>query len=421
MHILFIHQNYPAQFGHIAERLAARPGFRCTFVSEKPAGKVGTLERIQYLVRSGARAVNHFCSRTFENAVWHTHAVYQALNARRDIQPDLIVGHSGFGSTLFLKELYPNVPIINLFEYFYHTTGSDIDFRPEFPSSELARLRARTRNAMILLDLEACAAGYSPTSWQQSRLPTAYQSKVSVIHDGIDTNLWRPSEFRSGESRQIGDWMIPQGTRLVTYVSRGFESIRGFDIFMKMAKRLCDLRSDVVFAVVGEDRICYSGDKRFTGGVSFKNWVLSKDEYDLSRIRFLGRLPPVALSRLLGVSDLHIYLTAPFVLSWSLLNAMACGAPVLASDTPPVREVVQAGKTGLLTGFHDVDRWCHLANEVLDDPAAYRLLGQSARQLVSESYSVETCLPKMLSFFHSVSIIDRARTLEMDRLASPRI
>ncbi len=406
MHVLFVHQNFPAQFGHIAARLAEMPGYRCTFVSRKPPA-TEPFERIQYRLRGGATKHNHACTRSFENAVHHALAVYAALRDRPDIRPDLVVGHSGFGSTLYLRELYPNTPIINYFEYFYHTRGGDIDFRPEFPVNTLGRLRARTRNAMILLDLEACAAGYSPTHWQQSRLPAAFRSKVSVIHDGIDMNLWKP-DLRgltppgSPGPRQVGEWTIPVGTRLVTYVSRGFESMRGFDIFMKVAKRLCDQRSDVVFAVVGEDRVCYGGDSRFTKGKSFKEWVLSQDNYDLSRIRFLGRIPPRELAKLLGMSDLHLYLTTPFVLSWSLLNAMACGAPVLASDTSPVLEVIRDGETGLLAKFHDIDSWCEKANAVLDDPPAYRAIGNAGRELVRERYSTDVCFPQLLKLFTSV-------------------
>lgn len=402
MHIVFVHQNYPAQFGHIASRLATKPGFRCTFVSRRPAAS-GPVERISYRLRGGATKVSHLCTRSFENGVHHALGVYSALKARPDIRPDLVVGHSGFGSTLYLRDLYPRTPIVNYFEFFYHITPEDMDYRPEFPSSELGRLRARTRNAMILLDLETCAAGYSPTMWQWGRLPSAYQSKVSVIHDGIDTRLWRPSCVDRAGPRQVGEWGIAAGTRLVTYVSRGFESMRGFDIFMKVAKRLCDRRQDVVFAVVGEDRVCYGGDQKFTGEKSFKEWVLSRDEYDLTRIRFLGRLPPAELSRLLGMSDLHMYLTAPFVLSWSLLNAMSCGVPVLASDTAPVREVVRNRETGLLAGFHDVDRWCDLANAVLDDPAGHRELGLAGRELVCERYGVDVCLPRLAQLFRSVA------------------
>src|SRR5262245_15537216 len=276
MHVLFVHQNFPAQFGHIADYLARHKGYRCTFVSEKPAGRAGAIECLQYRLQGGATRQNHYCSRTFENAIWHTHAVYQALQARPDIQPDLIVGHSGFGSTLFLRELY-SCPIINYFEYFYRPTQSDMDFRPDFPSPELDRLRARARNAMLLLDLENCDRGYSPTQWQHDRLPKEFHDKVRVIFDGVDTNVWKPGEAASSSSRTIGKLTFPPETRIVTYATRGMESMRGFDIFMKFAKRLSDRRKDVIFLIAGQDRVCYGGDDKVTGKKSFKDWVLSQD------------------------------------------------------------------------------------------------------------------------------------------------
>ena len=171
MHVLFVHQNFPAQFGHIARHLIRSRGWTCTFVSKTPAGKVEDIEKVEYTTRGGARETTHYCSRTFENAVWHAHGVYEACKARPDRRPDLIVGHSGFGSTVYLPELYPDVPIINYFEFYYHPHHSDMDFRPEFPPSELDFLRARSRNAMLLLDLETCRRGYSPTRFQQAPLP----------------------------------------------------------------------------------------------------------------------------------------------------------------------------------------------------------------------------------------------------------
>ena len=237
MHVLFVHQNYPAQFGHIAQHLIKNHAIRCTFVSEKPAGIEAGIERIQYKLRGGATAKSHYCSRTFENQTWHSHAVFEALRRGPDIRPDLIVGHSGFASTLPLRELY-DCPIINYFEYFYHVLDSDIDFRQDLPlCSTLDRIRARARNATLLLDLENCDAGYSPTRWQHSRLPPRYQDKLSVIFDGIDTTFWRPMD---DVPRQLAGRMLRPDQRLVTYVSRGMESMRGFDVFMRIAKRLCE-------------------------------------------------------------------------------------------------------------------------------------------------------------------------------------
>jgi glycosyltransferase involved in cell wall biosynthesis len=197
----------------------------------------------------------------------------------------------------------------------------------------------------------------------------------------------------------VASWAIPEGTRIVTYVSRGMESIRGFDIFMKLAKRLCERRRDVVFFVVGEDRICYGGDAEFTGGKSFKEWVLARDSYDLSRFVFTGLLPVPALAQLLALTDLHIYLTVPFVLSWSLLDALACGATVLASNTPPVREMVGHGQNGLLADFFDVDGMADQAGKVLDAPQDYKPLGRVGVDLIRERYSLDVCLPRMLALY----------------------
>jgi glycosyltransferase involved in cell wall biosynthesis len=402
MHLLFVHQDFPAQFGHLAEYLARRAGHRCTFVSEKPSGRVGAVECVQYRVRGGATAQNHYCSRTFENNIWHAQAVYDALKARPDLQPDLVIGHSGFGSTVFLRELY-DCPIINYFEYFYHTKNSDMDFRPDFPVTDLDRLRARARNAMVLLDLENCDAGYSPTHWQRGRLPAAFGDKVRVIFDGIDTNLWRPIP---DSPRRLGRLEVPPDIKVVTYATRGMESMRGFDIFMKVAKELCRRRRDVIFLVAGEDRVCYGGDRAVTGARTFREWVLSRDEFDLSRFAFLGWLPAPDLVHLFNLSNLHMYLTVPFVLSWSLMNALACGATVLASDTAPVREVIEHGRDGLLAGFFDIEGMAALADRALDSPGEFAHLGPAGVELVRERYSLDVCLPRISSFFEEIAAGD---------------
>ena len=234
MHVLFVHQNFPAQFGHIARKLVREHGWQCTCLSRNPPGNSDGVSLIQYELKSGATEKTHYCTRSFENAVSPCQGVYEACRQHRELRPDLIVGHSGFGSTLFLRELY-DCPIINYFEYYYRPHGSDMDFRPEFPPQELDILRSYCRNAMILLDLENCHAGYCPTQWQKSLLPARYADKVRVIHDGVDTDLWRR---QTGLPREIGPHRIDADTRIVTYVARGLESMRGFDIFMKLAKRI---------------------------------------------------------------------------------------------------------------------------------------------------------------------------------------
>ena len=399
MHVLFVHQNFPAQFGHIASYLVQRKGLRCSFASEHPPGTWAGIERIQYKIRGGATEQTHYCSRSFENAIWHSHALYEALAGRSDIKPDLVVAHSGFLSTVFLRELY-DCPIVNYFEYYYHTTGADMDFRPDFPYPAINRLRAHARNANLLLDLENCDAGYSPTRWQRQLFPATFRPKIRTIFDGIDTTLWRP---QPDLPRRIAGRIVPDDVRIVTYVSRGMESIRGFDIFMKTAKLLCERRKDVIFVVVGEDRVCYGGDAEFTGGKSFKDWVLARDQYDLSRFVFTGLMPMGALAELLAMTDLHIYLTVPFVLSWSLMNALACSATVLGSDTPPVREMIEHGKNGLLVDFFDVEKLADAAGQVLDRPREYKPLGQAGVEMIRERYSLDICLPRMLALYEDAT------------------
>jgi glycosyltransferase involved in cell wall biosynthesis len=398
MKILFVHQNYPAQFGHVARYLIDKHGHECVFVSQKPGKHEPGLHRVQYRLAGKPRSGGHPAARVFEETLWHCQAVHDALEPLTDLVPDLIVGHSGFGSTLYLRDLF-DCPVLNYFEYFYPAHESDADYRPDFPTGQRAALRSRSRNAMILLDLENCDRGYSPTHWQHARLPEAYRPRVEVHFDGIDLDIWK----RSTGPRRIGNWEVPAGCKLVTYATRGMESMRGFDIFLAMAHRLCRLRPDVVFAIAGEDRICYGGDKKVTGGRSFKEHLFALGHLDTSRFHFLGLLPPAELAKLFSFTDLHVYLTVPFVLSWSLFNALACEAVVLASATDPVREVIEHERTGLLVPFFDVEGFVEQAVRVLADPPRYRPLGVAGRALMAERYAHEVCLPRLARLYEETA------------------
>ena len=424
MRVLYVHQNFPAQFGHIASHLANELKWECSFVSETPAGVVGGVRKIQYKTSGGATQQNHFCSRTFENTIWHCDGVYGAMKKMADYKPDLIVGHSGFGSTLFLRELYPDVPCINLFEYYYrpHGADSDMDFRRDlgWKLEDHKFLRARARNAMILLDLQNCDAAYAPTQFQRSRFPGEYLPKIETIFDGVDRQVYhgfnqtlRPA-VAERKLRTLCGVSIPAGTRVVTYVSRGFESMRGFDIFIKVANRIAKEFADVIFLVVGTERMAYGGDSAYIGEAkNFKEWVLAREPVDADRVKFVGQVPPLELAKLLAATDLHIYLTVPFVLSWSMVNAMSCGAVVLGSATAPVKEMIRDGENGLLADFFDVEEFANKAIGVLKDPDGYRHLGRAAEQMVEEQLSMKVIVPKMLELYERTinrGVIDRAGT-----------
>ena len=412
MHIFYVHPNFPAQFGHIASTLVQQKQWRATFVTQAAEGMHGGIECIKYATAGGATKTNHYCSRTFENAIWHCDGVYQALRSRKDIKPDLIVGHSGFGTTLFLRELYPDTPVINFCEYFYHTGGADTDmgFRGDlgWQMSDAQLQRARSRNAMILLDLHNCVTAYTPTQFQFSRFPREYHPKLRVIFDGIDRALYhghqeslRPPPAQR-QMRKMAGVEVPANMRVVTYVSRGFESMRGFDIFLRASKRIAAEYPDVIFFVVGTDRICYGGDENYTGGTSFKEWAITREQPDLSKIVFTGQMPPPHLARLLAATDLHIYLTAPFVLSWSLMDALSCGAVVLGSATAPVKEMIRDGENGLLADFFDADQIAQQAVKALRDPGAYRELGRAAERMIAEKYALDIVLPEMVGMYENV-------------------
>ncbi|HVT88709.1 MAG TPA: glycosyltransferase [Tepidisphaeraceae bacterium] len=406
---MYVHQNFPAQFGHIAHHLAQKLNWKCTFVTQVPGGIQNGIERIQYKLAGGANRNNHFCTRTFENNVWHCDAVFRAMKARPDIKPDLIVGHSGFGSTLFLRELYPDVPVVNFFEYYYHPhdPDSDMDFRKDlgWEIPEIKYLRSRCRNAMILLDLNNCQVGYTPTGFQRSKFPREYQHKLQTIFDGVDRAVYHGHEeqlrptLANRTDRKLAGVDIPAGRRIITYCSRGFESMRGFDIFMRSAKLIYEQYPDVQFLVIGTERIAYGGDEGYTNGKSFKQWVLEKDQYDLDKIRFVGRVNPFELGRILAATDLHIYLTVPFVLSWSMMDALSCGAVVLGSATSPVREMIREGENGLLADFFKPEEFAEQALRVLRDPDEFRPLGRAAEKMIAEQYSLDAVLPRMLQMY----------------------
>jgi glycosyltransferase involved in cell wall biosynthesis len=188
------------------------------------------------------------------------------------------------------------------------------------------------------------------------------------------------------------------------------ESIRGFDIFMRAANIVAKKRKDAIFVIVGEDRIFYGGDSDVTGDPSFKNWVLSKDTYDRTRFHFIGRLPAIQLARLFSITDLHVYLTVPFVLSWSLLNALACGATVLGSDTAPVREMIREGETGLLADFFDVEKMARRIEAVLDYPGDYSHLGRNGAELIRSTYSLDVCLPQMMHLYRDATLVRNVKS-----------
>src|SRR6266851_1892922 len=327
MHILFIHRAFPAQFGRLALELTKRYGWKCSFlidhISRCPEPSQEMLSRLelhQIPLASAFRSQKNLpWAQRFGPYLELCKAGFEALRAIPDLRPDLVVGHAGLAPTLFLPGLL-HCPIINYCEYYFARQHRDLTYRIDLPPAEPAPFFPRCINAATLASLIACDAGYAPTQWQRRSFPQRFWPKIEVHFDGIDTDLYRPRR----SNLVVNGQPIAPATRVVTFVARGLESVRGFDLFMKVAQRLGRARSDLLFIVAGDEETYYGWDLLHTGAPSFKQWVLSQGDYDLSRFIFLGHIEPARLAEILCRSDLHLYLTVPFVLSWSLLNAMAC-------------------------------------------------------------------------------------------------
>jgi glycosyltransferase involved in cell wall biosynthesis len=412
MDVLFIHQAFPAQFGRLALELTERHGWTCHFLIEDlstcPLPSAAMLARLdihRLQIAGGDR--DHRPTpwpQIFGKFLGLCRSVFEAVRERPELRPDLVVGHGGRGApTVFLPEIL-NCPIINYCEYYFAKSHSDISYRLDLPeASEVAPFYPRCINAPVLLALNHADAGYSATHWQRQTFPERYHAKIDVCFDGIETELYRPVCRSSRSARQVAGHLIPAGTKVVTFVARGLESVRGFDLFMKVASRIARERADVLFVVAGTDTIYYGWDALHTGQASFKQWAMARVEHDPSRFLFLGHVTPEQLAELYSVSTLHLYLTVPFVLSWSLLNAMSCGCVVLASDVPPVREVIEPGVHGLVEPLFDVDRLTRTALRVLDDPGSFQPMGEAARRLIEETYSLDVCVPALKGYFERVA------------------
>jgi glycosyltransferase involved in cell wall biosynthesis len=324
-------------------------------------------------------------------------AVFDAVRARPELKPDLVVGHGGLVPTLLLREML-DCPFVDFCEYYFATSGRDLTFRVDLPAVEPSAFFPRCINAATLLSLTACDAGYTPTHFQRDCFPERFRGKIEVQTEGIDTELYRPKEKPS-----LAAAGVPDGARVVTYVARGLESVRGFDLFMRLAERIGAARADVRFVVVGGTDIHYGWDTLFTGGQSFKDWVMDRFAGDRARVHFLGMVDPGVLADVLARSDLHVYLSVPFVASWSLLNALSAGCVVLAGDVESVREFIEPGRNGLLAPLFDVEEQTRLALDVLDEPAKYKAMRKAARRLVVEKYSIEVAVPGLKEFFERVA------------------
>ncbi|MBX3670855.1 MAG: glycosyltransferase family 4 protein [Rhodocyclaceae bacterium] len=404
MRFLFIHQNFPGQFRHVARALADTPGAEVVGIGDAAnlKGQPPLHSRIRvlaYRVHGGGRKETHHYLRDFEGHVRRGQAVVRLLLKLRDedrFQPDVVIAHPGWGEGLFVRDVFPSARVVQYFEYFYHGSGGDVGFDPEFPCTLDDQLRVRIKNSTQLQSLIGCDQGISPTQWQRSRYPVELRSKIEVLHEGVDTEVLRPNPVAWIE---VNGRRFHAGDEIVTYVARNLEPYRGFHSFIRSLPTLQALRPNAVVLIVGGDAVSYG--KRLPEGETYRQQYCGglRDQIDWSKVFFVGTLPYSSYMKVLQVSAVHVYLTYPFVLSWSLLEAMSSGCLVVASDTAPVREVIQSGVTGALVDFFDYKGLGTTIAEALSKPQRYIEMRALARQSIRERYDLRTvCLPKILPF-----------------------
>ena len=406
MKIVFVHQNFPGQYLHLARHLAALPGNEVVFITQRTGVSLPGVKVIIYRPQRQITKDLHHYLRGTEAGVLNAQAVVRkALELKQaGFIPDVMVGHNGWGEIWYLKDVFPKTPLLGYFEFFYRIAGADVGFDPAEPTHFDTGPRIRTKNLGNLLGLDAADRGQCPTLWQKSTYPEVYQSKLQVVHEGIDTDLVRPDATATLSLMSKGQ-VFSAGDEIVTYVARNLEPYRGFPSFMRSLPRVLSARPNAQVLIVGGDEVSYGAP--LADGITYRQHLLDElgDSLDTSRVHFLGKVPYPMFLKVLQVSRVHVYLTYPFVLSWSMLEAMAAGCTVVGSRTAPVEELIRDGENGLLVDFFKPDEIADKVLSVLSSPDAFGNLRENARRTVVENYDLKRiCLPAQLQLIEDLSV-----------------
>jgi glycosyltransferase involved in cell wall biosynthesis len=404
--LLCIEPHFPGRLGATADWLVRRRGYRCQFYcatadasAHWPPATSHGLEVIQFKVGGVAREAAVPWMRSLERSLCYSYGCFEVLDAHRPRPVDLVLGRSAtLGSTLFAPVALPAAPVVNLLDYWMAPHANDLtaemtsDVPPDYFHWR------RTAHAYDLLEMESAAGLWTHTAWQRDLFPSEYRDAFRVLHDGVDI----PSARRTGP-RAIAGRPIPDGVRVVSFIARCLDQLRGFDRFLALANRLLAARHDLLFVAVGDTIVRRPLDVRYHSQ-DYRRVLLDREPLaDAERFWFLGAVPPATVAEVLAVSDLHVYPSRPFPVARSLLEAMAAERVVLAWDTEPVREIIVHGRSGLVVSADDPEAAATEALRVLDDPAAHRPLGEGAAALVRERYHRDVTLPRLAAWLTQVA------------------
>ena len=405
MNYLFVHQNFPGQFKYLAPSLAADKANRVVALSMNSHPGSDNLEVIHYKPTRGTGNDTHPFLKEFETKVIRGDAAYRAAQElkKSGFHPDAIIAHPGWGESLFLKDVWPETKLGIYCEFFYQNKGADVGFDPEFESDIADRdVGIRMKNLNNLVHLSIADAGISPTHWQADTFPADFRSRINVVHDGINTELVKPnSNAYVTINNQI---RLDKTNEVITFVNRNLEPYRGYHTFMRAMPQVLKERPHAHVIIVGGDKVSYG--RAAPDGQSWKNIFLQEviHQIDRSRVHFVGNLSYQNFLSVLQVSTVHVYLTYPFVLSWSLMESMSAGCAVIASDTGPVREVIRHGENGRLVDFFNKDQLAGEIIALLANPASRESLGKVARQHIIENYDLQSiCLPRQMEWANALA------------------
>ncbi len=401
MRILFMHNNFPGQYRRIMDYLKKNTKYEMAVATLDTNKQQFNLPKITYTPHREPRKDIHPALITTERSTIMGQAAYKSLLPLKQSgkTPDIILSHSGWGGSMFLRDLFPKAKLLSYFEWYYHGVNSDSTFITGEEPSHDDLLRLRMKNTTILQDLAAMDWGQSPTVFQHSKLPAVFQKNVSVLHDGVDTDYFKPDDTVKLTINQ--NVTLSAENEVITYVARGMEEYRGFPQFMEVVSELQKRRPNLHVVILGNDRVAYGATRK--DGKTFKEWALEAFEFDQTRLHFMGLQPLKVFRSLMQISSAHIYLTAPFVLSWSMLEAMSAGALIVGSDTDPVKELIKDGENGVLVPFFDTGKIAGAVESILNNPKDYSELRKKARQTILNSYATRDLLPKYQQLIENVA------------------
>jgi glycosyltransferase involved in cell wall biosynthesis len=404
MNILFVHNNFPAQYRHLVRALLRDPHVQVAAVGASNARAVKGAKLSKYHVVDTDVSGTHPFARRFDLECRRAEQVLYSLSSltAQGFVPDVILAHPGWGETLPLRTLFPRARILLYCEFFYGAAGRDVGFDPEFPASGLdGHVALHLKNAATLLALTESDCGVAPTRWQRSTYPSEFRSKIRVIHEGVDVDTVKPmpgAVLRLPSGREFR-----RSDEVVTFVARNLEPMRGYHIFMRALPQIMARRPGAQIVIIGGDGVSYGAPP--PPQTTWKDLFLGEvaEAIDMRRVHFSGQLTYNDYLRALQVSSAHVYLTYPFVLSWSFIEAMSAGCLVIGSDNEPVKEVLD-GNNGLLVPFFDRDALADQVVEALEHPQRFEAMRAQARRSVLEKYDLtRVCLPQMMALVHGTA------------------